>query len=294
MITLKRGVNGEDTKKLQTFLKELNFYHGSIDGKFGPATENALILFQKANGLKPNGIAGKNTYNKLIELGKLEKQITALESLNISVDEIKKIIYANSHKLVCSPNTYNENAVGFDPDNHLVVVAIRGFKLNSMGAKDVNDRMIYDDAHFIVTPRGMQAYEGNTDPNGFRKGSGFGSGKGMAMLKTGVWFFGKGPHKGSPAFRQCCPFTVTRDGNPPYDHTGFHAINWHSGSNNSTSSLGCQTNKPQNFPTIRDYIYSELETFNNPFLFNDWSQKVRAFPYILIDETKRRQGILTV
>ena len=174
-------------------------------------------------------------------------------------------------------------------------MAIRGFNLD-MGQDNENDRRIYDDAHFIVTPRGVISFAGNTDPNGYRKGSGYGSGKGMACLDEGVWFFGKGPHKGRPSFRQAVPFRVIRDGNPPYPHTGYHAINWHSGGQSSTSSLGCQTNKPSEFSKLRDYIYKAMEDFNNPKMYLDYKSYglQPVVPYILIDEKKRRQGELLV
>lgn len=40
----------------------------NIDGDFGPNTETAVRNFQAAHGLKVDGIAGKQTFNKLLEL----------------------------------------------------------------------------------------------------------------------------------------------------------------------------------------------------------------------------------
>ena len=286
MRILKKGIQGKEVEKLQSFLKTEGFYHGKVTGNFDSITDNSVKLFQKQNKLKQDGIVGNNTYTKLKLLG-FKVDVTNLESLDLIEDsKIIKIIDSYSHKLIADPNPNNANPTSFDPEKHLIVVAVRGFKLNTMGKKGENDRSIYDDAHFIVTPRGIISFEANTDPNGYRKGYGFGSNKGMAMLDTGVWFFGKGPHKNRPAFRQACPFTVIRDGSPPYKHTGYHAINWHSGGYSSTSSLGCQTNKPSDFSTIRSYIYKELETFDNPKMYLDWKNLGlrRSFPYILINK----------
>lgn len=174
------------------------------------------------------------------------------------------------------------------------VVAIRGYYLDSMGKPGANDRMIYDDAHFLCWPDGSAAFVGNTDPNGFRKGSGTGSSKGMAMLKSGIHIYGTGLHKGTKAFRGCERFTVIRDGDPPYEDLGFHAINWHSGGNTSTSSLGCQTNPASIWPIVRDMGYQFLDLYKNPIRANDRGEKVRSFPYVLIDETDRRAGNLIV
>jgi len=178
----------------------------------------------------------------------------------------------------------------------LSVIAIRGFHLDSMGVKGKNDRMMYDDAHFIVWPDGVAAYVGNTDPNGYRKGRGFGAEKGMAMVKAGIHIYGTGKHKGTLAFRQCEKFTVIRDGiDGDYEDLGWHATNWHAGGNVFTSSLGCQTNPRDLFVNeIRPQVYHLLERFNNPKRKNDHGELVRSFNYVLIEETERRAGNLIV
>lgn len=60
--TLSSGCEGEDVKSMQRRLKDLGYYSGSIDGKFGTGTINALTAFQQANRLTADGIAGKRTY----------------------------------------------------------------------------------------------------------------------------------------------------------------------------------------------------------------------------------------
>ena len=174
------------------------------------------------------------------------------------------------------------------------VVAVRGYYLDSMGKKGKNDRRIYDDAMFIVHPNGIERFQANTDPNGYRAGKGTGSRKGMATLKPGIHRFGKGSHKGVQAFRQCEKFTVTRDGNPPYDHLDYHAINLHSGGYTSTSSLGCQTIPKANWPRFKATLYPLLSEYKNPLRKNDWGQKVRSFDYILIPEVELRKGNLKI
>lgn len=52
-------------KKIQTALKNAGFYSGTIDGKIGKKTKEAIKEFQKANGLKADGIVGKQTWAKL-------------------------------------------------------------------------------------------------------------------------------------------------------------------------------------------------------------------------------------
>ena len=62
---VKEGSEGADAKNVQTRLKDLGYYRGELDGKFGRASVNALKSFQANNGLKQDGKAGTNTYAKL-------------------------------------------------------------------------------------------------------------------------------------------------------------------------------------------------------------------------------------
>lgn len=55
----------EHTKEIQTYLKNAGFYTGKIDGIKGRNTKRAIKEFQKANGLKVDGIVGKKTWEIL-------------------------------------------------------------------------------------------------------------------------------------------------------------------------------------------------------------------------------------
>ncbi|MCK9574128.1 MAG: peptidoglycan-binding protein [Candidatus Omnitrophica bacterium] len=52
-------------KRIQITLKNAGFYSGTIDGKIGKKTREAIKEFQKANGLKADGIVGKQTWYRL-------------------------------------------------------------------------------------------------------------------------------------------------------------------------------------------------------------------------------------
>ena len=57
----KMGSTGNEVSQIQSRLKQWGYYSGKIDGIFGTATREAVIKFQKANGLTPDGIAGSKT-----------------------------------------------------------------------------------------------------------------------------------------------------------------------------------------------------------------------------------------
>lgn len=60
------GIQGEDVKQLQGFLKAKGFYtYPSITGYFGTVTKNAVIAFQRANGIPMIGSVGPQTRAKI-------------------------------------------------------------------------------------------------------------------------------------------------------------------------------------------------------------------------------------
>ncbi len=172
-------------------------------------------------------------------------------------------------------------AFAVDRDQYpLVVVGIRGYYKNSMGAPGVNDRGIYDDAIFIDTVQATVAYNGNTDPSRFRLGKGTGSAKGMASLNPGAWFVHKFDlHNGKylALCQRAGVVTVTRDGTPPYQDTGMFGINIHRGSLNATSSLGCQTIHPSQWESFIGLAVDQAKRYFGSV----W--KSRVVPYILLE-----------
>ncbi len=57
----KMGSTGKEVSEIQSKLKEWGYYGGAVDGIFGTATRNAVVAFQKANGLTADGIVGSKT-----------------------------------------------------------------------------------------------------------------------------------------------------------------------------------------------------------------------------------------
>ncbi|HEZ7985548.1 MAG TPA: RICIN domain-containing protein [Ruminococcus sp.] len=65
---LSTGSRGSGVSWLQTALNKANNAGLDVDGQFGSGTKQAVINFQKANGLEADGIAGPATVNKLVEV----------------------------------------------------------------------------------------------------------------------------------------------------------------------------------------------------------------------------------
>ena len=58
---LRSGAQGEAVWQLQERLQALGYLTGSVDGQFGPATKEAVQLFQRQHGLTADGIVGEDT-----------------------------------------------------------------------------------------------------------------------------------------------------------------------------------------------------------------------------------------
>jgi len=64
-ISLKKGSQGEDVKKLQTILKARGYYTRQIDGDYGDYTVAAVKRLQQVQGNDPDGWFGQKTCQKL-------------------------------------------------------------------------------------------------------------------------------------------------------------------------------------------------------------------------------------
>lgn len=154
------------------------------------------------------------------------------------------------------------------------VVAVRGYYRDTMGKPGVNDRGLYDDAFIVITPTLYATFNGNVDPSIYRKATS--KRKGVASIKAPqvLWYkpgihYGKIPHK---AFRQNAPCWVHRDGGAI--EYGMFGVNNHRGGISGTSSLGCLTLPPVQWPLYYSTVTKSLEQYGQ-----------ETFPILLIDTT---------
>ena len=78
---LRKGASGPQVKALQENLQRLGFFTGSLDGYFGPSTEDAVIKFQTSKGLQADGIVGPGT-SELLERGRTTELATIKDVQN--------------------------------------------------------------------------------------------------------------------------------------------------------------------------------------------------------------------
>jgi peptidoglycan hydrolase-like protein with peptidoglycan-binding domain len=63
-VVLRRGAKGAEVTQIQQALVTLG-YSTTIDGKFGPATAQAVKSFQTSSGLTGDGVVGPATLSAL-------------------------------------------------------------------------------------------------------------------------------------------------------------------------------------------------------------------------------------
>lgn len=61
----KVGSTGTEVKQIQTRLKNWGYYSGAVDGVYGTQTKNAVLYFQRKNGLTADGVAGPATLSAI-------------------------------------------------------------------------------------------------------------------------------------------------------------------------------------------------------------------------------------
>ena len=70
---------------LQIVLKSYGYYDGKVDGNFGSVSKKALVLFQGANNLSPDGVLGQKTCNLLLN----KKNIVANNQKNEEIVNVE-------------------------------------------------------------------------------------------------------------------------------------------------------------------------------------------------------------
>ncbi|MEM6520501.1 MAG: peptidoglycan-binding protein [Cyanobacteria bacterium P01_C01_bin.70] len=104
ILSLTRRSTGPAVKQLQTRLQQLGYEPGAIDGQFGPQSRAAVIQFQQAQGLNPDGIVGPETHLALESKQTLTVQLDELlEPLKAHPVAITRQLNITPPKTVASP-----------------------------------------------------------------------------------------------------------------------------------------------------------------------------------------------
>ncbi|MBV6624221.1 MAG: peptidoglycan-binding protein [Rivularia sp. (in: Bacteria)] len=152
----KYGNKGSEITNIQTCLKQLGYFNSSTTGYYGSITKNAVIKFQKDNGLAIDGIVGSDTQKKLQSRCLTQSstnnqtnqaQILKLGSRNQAVKKLQQDLKQLNY-FVSNPSGYfgpitKDAVIKFQKDNNLTVDGIAGSTtfsaLKQSLSKDTND-----------------------------------------------------------------------------------------------------------------------------------------------------------
>jgi zinc D-Ala-D-Ala carboxypeptidase len=155
--TLSQGMSGEDVRQLQV---RVSGYPGfgavlALDGDFGPSTSAAVIRFQQAWGLSPDGVAGPQTYSKIYEI-----QNPDCSTLHFSWGELNQCntdwsggaVSAQTARFNAMVNMWKLEALRKDLGGPQLIVTsgFRSYACNSAVGGSSTSRHLYGDAADLV------------------------------------------------------------------------------------------------------------------------------------------------
>ncbi|WP_199315452.1 peptidoglycan-binding domain-containing protein [Aerosakkonema funiforme] len=114
--TLKSGSQGVVVSELQAVLKLLGYYSGAVDGNYDETTAIAVSQFQRAAGIKADGIVGTATWEQLFPPAR-STQPSSVSSPTAESQE--KPVPANQSAANTSASTLTES-----PTNNLPILRL--------------------------------------------------------------------------------------------------------------------------------------------------------------------------
>lgn len=132
---LSNGDKGDDVLALQNRLRDLLYLSGNQDGSYGNKTETAVSDFQKANGLKPTGIADAETQTLLYS-------DTAVENPDPPFDDS---LYEdmNYNAIARDPDAYTGDLIKFTGKVVQVIESSDSYTEYRIATKGSYDNVIY-------------------------------------------------------------------------------------------------------------------------------------------------------
>jgi peptidoglycan hydrolase-like protein with peptidoglycan-binding domain len=146
--TLRYGHSSVEVAKLQEQLKSLGYYSGSIQYLFDYRTYQAVRSYQKANGLKVDGVAGPITRSSIagtLGTAPVKKPVTPGDG-SISLSEVEVAKLQTRLKALGYYNRLIDGKAGYYTDN-----AVRAFKIKNGLFIDNNKNGVYDGGDVVTS-----------------------------------------------------------------------------------------------------------------------------------------------
>lgn len=82
------GSRGAEVRRIQQKLSQWGYYDGAVDGVYGQGTYEAVVRFQKKNGLAADGVAGSATLEAM-GIGSSQRAVAASSSASSYAQEVE-------------------------------------------------------------------------------------------------------------------------------------------------------------------------------------------------------------
>lgn len=117
---LRPGDTGEHVRKLQQKLSDLGYWLGEAEGTYGQTTQQAVMAFQKAEGLSRDGVAGPETQSRLDTARRPQARSTSGNL--IEVDLARQLIFIiENGRVLYALNTSSGAAVTPTPPGRFTI-----------------------------------------------------------------------------------------------------------------------------------------------------------------------------
>lgn len=272
---LHQGSNGASVRELQQALNQRGF-HLEEDGRFGPATADAVRQFQRATGAQVDGIVGPETVGKLAATPPGTNPVSTYRPTQPEPVRMSPVSGTEREQYDMYASMVTRAGGQVCPNGQPTVLGLR------QGVGGATRR--YEDTFVVLTPDGhVHRFNGATHPGQSRStmspdqnGDGVGD---VGMIRPGNYqVVPNGPHAGAASFHVR---TLGGSGNLPgwrdTNHDGQYSeaertasqnqrstlsgVLFHQGNGSSPSSIGCQTLSPSEYRRFLDAVGGARASF---------------------------------
>jgi peptidoglycan hydrolase-like protein with peptidoglycan-binding domain len=130
---LSPGENGEAVRQLQQRLTDLGYWVGNVDGGYGLTTQQAVLAFQKAEGLDRDGVAGPQTLARLPAAVRTTGRSTSGNLIEIDLSRQLLLIIQNGKVLWVINTSSGKSSTPTPPGRFTISRQIDGYRHAELG-----------------------------------------------------------------------------------------------------------------------------------------------------------------
>jgi lipoprotein-anchoring transpeptidase ErfK/SrfK len=159
--TLERGDSGPQVRALQERLRYLKYWVGTVDGKFGNLTQQAVYAFQKVQGLTRDGIVGPATRAALRDPKPVGRKTTSGRAVEIDKKrQVLILIRDGKTKWIFNTSTGTEKPYTYEGRTYMADTPVGKWRIfrQIKGWRDGELGHLYNPKYFHVDGIAIHGY----------------------------------------------------------------------------------------------------------------------------------------